>query len=207
MKRLFSRVQWRSQVLNIAAMICSVLLLAVSLYFYLDSQKKLEISSAEFRSQLSQNQAAQSAKQLLDANADAFAELKARGVIGSAQRLQWIELTERISTALGILLVDFTLGKTTTASEMSTAYFNYDVKVSTTSMDFEISLRHEGEFFKFMEALRLNAKGLFSVNDCKILRNPVSAGANAELAGLSAKCQVQWYSIEDVSSDWELAQQ
>lgn len=207
MRYLFSKVEWRRQIFNIAAMISSALLLSFSLYFYLDTQAKLEVANINFQSQLSQNQQAESDKQLLNAHADAFAELKARGIIGKAQRLQWIELTERISRTLGILLVDFTLGKTSKAEGISSVYFSEDVGLFTTTMDFEISLRHEGEFYKFMEALRLNAKGSFSVDECKIMRNPVTSDSDPELAGLSAKCRVEWYSLEDVSSDWELTQQ
>lgn len=207
MKHFVRNIQQRKLILSSSALLCSALLLVTSLYFYLDSQDKLELTNINFQSQLSQNQQARDAKQLLDAHTESFAGLKARGVIGAAQRLKWIELTESISMSLGILLVDFTLGKTTPANEASSAYFNYDISIATTKMDFEISLRHEGEFFKFMEAMRLNAKGLFSVDECKIFRKAVSTGFDPELAGLNAKCSVIWYSIEDVSRDWGLAQQ
>ena len=207
MKHLLSNIEWRSEILNIAAMIISLIFLAISLYFYLDSHEKLDAVGIELQNQISVNREAKNAKNLLDSHTIDFATLKNQGVIGNAQRLQWIELTERISTALSILLVDFTLGKTNSANEAATAYINDNLSVAVTDMDFEISLRHEGEFYKFMESLRLNAKGLFSVDDCRILRNQAALGTNPDFAGLSAKCHVEWYSIEDVSNDWELAQQ
>ncbi|MBX2859212.1 MAG: hypothetical protein KTR17_11165 [Cellvibrionaceae bacterium] len=207
MKHLFLKALWRKHIFNIGAVLCSLALLAITLYFYLNSQSQLEHATIDLQSQANRNQEAIDAKQLLNSHTDAFTELKARGVIGRAQRLQWIELTENISSSLGILLVDFTLGKTKPADNVSSGYFNYDLSIETTKMEFKINLRHEGEFFKFMEALRLNAKGLFSVDKCKILRAQGIEDSNPELAGLNASCSVIWYSIEDVSEDWELALQ
>jgi hypothetical protein len=48
---------------------------------------------------------------------------------------------------------------------------------------------------------------LFSVEQCELRRNAVAEDVNPEFSGFKSKCNLLWYSITDVSQDWNVANQ
>lgn len=205
MKTLLQQIAWKKHSLSLTMLALAFGFFLLSVYVHMEKERELLVARADFQQQRSINQDAGQSRDLVDANIEAYQSLRANGVVGETQRLQWIELTQELSKRLGIPLIDFTLDSTESLDELNSVYWNGELEMQLTPMSLEMDLRHEGEFFEFMEGLRLNAKGIFSIDTCDLRRNPVSTGMNPEYSGFQSKCKLLWYSISDVTRDWELA--
>jgi|GEM_PF-5647211 len=204
---ILTKVSWKKHLLSLLTLFVMTVAFGVSLVFHLNTQNDLELAQAAYRNQRNINQDARNSLELIDSYINEYNKIKEIGLIGDAQRLQWLEITQAITDQLDILLVDFTLNSTFIADESTSNYFNEELKLSLTPMTFELQLRHEGEFYSFMEGLRSNAKGKFTINECNIIRNPSTDNENPEYSGMKARCYMNWFSLDDISKRWELAAQ
>lgn len=212
MKALFQQpflqqIAWKKHSLSLSMLALAFGFFLFSFYVHLEKERALDVARVDFQQQRNINQDASQSREIVDANIETYQALRTAGVVGDTQRLQWIELTQELSKHLGIPLIDFTLDSTEAMDGVNSVYWNSELSMQLTPMTLEINLRHEGEFFEFMEGLRLNAKGIFSIDSCDLRRNPTMTGVNPEYAGFQSKCKLIWYSIVDVTRDWELAKQ
>lgn len=207
MKELFRQIDWKKYSLSIAAFMVALGILLITLFVHIDKQRQLQVAEFGFSQQRSINQEANNAQGIIKSSFTQYEDLKTSGLVGDTQRLQWIETTQALSNELGIPLIDFTLDSAEVIEELGSPYWNYELEMQSTPMALEMDLRHEGEFYKFMEGLRLNAKGIFSVDQCDLRRNALGSDTNPEYSGFQSKCKLTWYAMSDVTLDWTLGEQ
>lgn len=205
MIEIFKDISWRAHSVSLFFLLGGLVLFVISGILYLDKKSELQQVKSEYQQQRYANQNAGIALQVLDENSAAYNEFRKQGVVGEAQRLQWIETTQKLSEVLGIPLVEFTLNSAEALTELNNIYWNPEFDMQITPMSLEMDLRHEGEFLKMMSALQSQAEGIFSIDQCDLRRNPASEGEDLALVGLKGKCAITWFSIKDVTSEWELS--
>lgn len=129
--------------------------------------------------------------------AQEYLELEKRKVIGSEQRLDWIEDLENLRKQGYVLDFKYTVSpQQTYTAKPPVDTGNYDTKLSNMSLQFD--LLHEGQLMRFFEALRTNLNGCFIIDHCSLERvatEPAGTGAN-----LKADCTGGWLTIKNRSA-------
>jgi len=203
----FSQVNWRGQIAGITLLVVSAAIFTYTWFLRAESEHELIVAKSDQNQQAELNRQAATDLQILNANKASFNQMQEKGIVGDTHRLQWLELTHGLSKQLHIPLADYTLANTSPVDESNIDFYDSELSLYLTNMSLNLSLRHEGEFFQFMDGLRLYAEGLFNVDSCEINRNAVGSSEEKDLAGIEAKCQLQWYSIAQSQPDWEVAAQ
>lgn len=121
-----------------------------------------------------------------------YQSLEKRKVIGSEQRLDWIEDLERLRKTGHV--IDFKYTVTPQQPYLAKPAIdsgNYDVKIS--SMNLQFDLLHEEQLLRFFAALRTDLNGWFIIDHCAIDRLPEGAAG----AALKADCGGGWITIKN----------
>ena len=125
-----------------------------------------------------------------------FVALYHRGVLGDEHRLSWIEALRLAATTLALPKLDYKLD----AQQLFTPPFALNsgpFAVNASNMHLSLELLHEGDLINLLDYLDRHAEGLYSVEQCTLTRNVVTAttaGVNA--ANLRAECVLRWLTLD-----------
>lgn len=192
---------WQRHIINIIVISLSLFVFSLSFWFRSQAQDELDSASSLHLQQSQLNLQAEQAAQLLMQYMPRYQALKTQGIIGNPQRLQWLEtLQDDIDQQL-IPQLGFILSPTEAASEQNNNYYDASVQTKTTRLQLDAALLHEDDFYHLLTALTANAKGLFSAEECTILFD--SNNTAASLVNFTSKCELLWYSIMDITQQWE----
>ncbi len=166
-------------------------------------KEHLAAALSQFQYQQTVNIDADQARQILDARLPAYQQMQARGWIGDSRRLRWIETIRRLGELYALPVVEFSLESTNRVSETNSLYFNSELEMYITPMTLELGLRHEGDFYRFMDALARDGEGLLNVERCELQRD--TAAVENRTLTLKASCNLNWYAFKDVTFTWQQA--
>lgn len=78
------------------------------------------------------------------------------------------------------------------------------VEVLATDMSIELRMRHEAELPEFLSVLAREARGLFTVSGCRLVRSGDAGTSDAVPAPIEASCQLEWQAVRlsGVEPDW-----
>jgi hypothetical protein len=199
-------VFWRKHLLHFLFAIIALVLFSLALLAHKDAEKELASAKNLFAQQQATNLQAEQSAALLDEYLAPYQLLQKKGVIAQPKRLEWLEaLTDQINSHL-LPLVNFTLSSSENATETNTVYKNETIAVKVTPMKLDFSLLHEGDFYRLFDELHKSAKGLFSAQQCIIERSELDKDGKNTLisADFSGKCDLLWYSLADITLQWEV---
>jgi len=131
-----------------------------------------------------------------------YQDYQHRGLISRADRLNWIETLDSISTSLKIPDVQFTLENTYLIQEGESSIYHYEIPVYASDMHLSLSLLHEGDLYQLFSQLQNRSFGSFSVESCETRTNG-DTEARILTDGLKAKCHLRWFNINDLTKNWE----
>ncbi|MES2824442.1 MAG: hypothetical protein V4732_12625 [Pseudomonadota bacterium] len=204
---------WRKHGLNFLLASISLLALGITTFVHSRAVGALQIAKSSYQQQQQAvNAEAEQSAALLNESLPVYKTFKEQGFIGPPQRLQWLEaLNADVSQHL-IPLVTFTLSPTTLATATNTTYTSDSLVLKVTPMRLDFTLLHEGDFYRLLHTLRVQAKGLFSAESCEISRIDGEAEADTDkslsksrlIAGFKGQCQLLWYSLGDITQGWEV---
>lgn len=117
-----------------------------------------------------------------------FALLQAAGLVGDENRLGWIEAVRRIQAGRKLVSATYEIEPQQVLAPPPGAATG-QLQLRGSRMHLDLGLVHEGDLFHFLDDLR--AAGMYSVQDCRLKRNDIPAGA-AGLARLNAACTLVW---------------
>lgn len=203
MIELLKDIDWRKHIVGLTLFCAAFVFFIVSFFFYLDELALLNKFVNQSHQQQSINFSADESRRTLEANLPQYRLEQEKGLVGEAQRLQWIETTQSLSSELNIPLIEYTLDITSKVDEINNPYWHPELELEGTSMTLEIDLFHEGDFLKVMNALALKSNGVFSIEKCSLVLNPSAEEDVAALAGIKSRCTLLWYSLSDITKDWE----
>ena len=196
MREFLDRIVWRDHIWSLWQLGISIVLLIGAAYFYYDKSTMFEQRSAEYNSLRYTSDESEAHEFILQENYAEYNDLIAKGYIGEPHRLQWLETLRYLSDAYRIPGIEFTLEGTEITEQNVDPFWNPEVKMRATSMNINLQLTHEGELYRLLAGLKARAKGLFSVENCR-LRWLNAFGDDSELTRFRGICQLKWYTVVD----------
>ncbi len=189
---------WRRHGINFLLVTLSLTTLAVAYLVRTNAKDALLSAKGLYQQQQTLNTEAEQAAEVLQKYLPLYHRFQEQGLIGPPQRLQWLETLTAVVNTYSVPSVTFNLTPTVIASEVNTTYLSDTVAIKVTPMRLDFSLLHEGDFYRLLEAVQTQAKGIFSTQSCEIRRSEDGS------AGLKGQCELLWYSLADISSAWEV---
>lgn len=120
-----------------------------------------------------------------------FSTMRARGIIGEEQRLDWVELIKEIKAARRLLDLQYEFSPQQPLDRA--ALPGYSFRSST--MKLQMKLLHEGDLLHFINDLRAQARAYVRVRSCTVSRIARGTSAPGEAALLDADCQLDWITL------------
>jgi hypothetical protein len=135
---------------------------------------------------------------IVDKYEQEYLNLVKKGVIGKEERLSWYEAIQYISEARGMPSVKYSVSsqKQVNTPTLKQKYGGLALYNSTMTLD--MTMGHEGDLFALLNGLRDRAKGLFTVDQCKLaMSRPKEAVADViSIDQMKANCELKWYTIK-----------
>jgi hypothetical protein len=128
-----------------------------------------------------------------------FNTLRARGVIGEEQRLEWVELLKAIRDQRRLLDLQYEFAPQRGLDAKSDAKPDGDFTFFASTMKVQIKLLHEEDLTRFLADLSQQARALIQVKSCNVSRLPRDASENGSTAQLLADCQIDWVTLRETA--------
>lgn len=186
----FSRIQ-----LSLAAAIVMILVGAGLVWLAENQVHAAKLAKASAATQLSSFQGklrqASAEENEIKQKSALYSNLRARGIIGEEQRLDWVELIKDIKESRKLLDLQYEFAPQQALERAVLPGFSF----KSSSMKLQMKLLHEGDLLNLINDLRAKAKAYVRVRNCSVTRIPRSAAPAGDAALLSAECQLDWITI------------
>jgi hypothetical protein len=120
-----------------------------------------------------------------------YSNLRARGIIGEEQRLDWVELIKGIKETRKLIDVQYEFSPQQTLERAAMPGFSF----RSSAMKLQMKLLHEGDLLNFINDVRRQAKAYVRVRSCTVTRTTRTGSSAGETALLNADCQLDWITI------------
>lgn len=195
------RIKVKQYGIGLSVLVFSLVFLAVSFFIRFSNEQELKHLKQMIVQQKGMNAQSKREMSVLQSYSVDYDLYREKGVIGAANKLNWIEVLDSVSKDIGIYDVQFTIEDTRKIVEDETPFYHYEIPIYVTDMFLDLSLLHEGDIYRLLEEMTLRAKGMFSVQSCQIQRIG-DAGKQLLYDGLKGKCHLRWFNLEDVTEKW-----
>lgn len=141
--------------------------------------------------------AVQDDRQYMATYAMEYARLVDRKIIGTEQRLDWVEGLDSLRRQGRVLNATYTISPQrpyTPVPPLENG--NFDLNLSPISL--RLDLLHEGQLISFFDALRSDMKGWLMLDHCALARSG-AAFADSGAAQLTAECSGGWLTLKNRS--------
>lgn len=184
-----------------SSLLATLLMVAVgaaSVHFALNSTKAAKLEQAA--AQKNRNDFDGKLKQVRSEEAEikqksaVFNTLRARGIIGEEQRLEWVELLKDIRDRRRLLDLQYEIApQRPLDASPGNAFAFY-----ASTMKVQLKLLHEEDLTRLLDDLRRQASALIQVRSCAVSRLPRGGADDASNAHLQADCQIDWVTLHEV---------
>jgi len=193
-----NRVDWPilrgTLVVFVLSLAASAGMVTASFYFRQNMEREYQAHHAEFREASRKYLAVDDEERLIDQFFPEFRRLFDAGLLGRERRLSWLEALRRAGDANDLKQVTYKLDAQREASpDFSIALGNYRLYASAMSLN--LSLLHEGDLLRVLQALDRDALGQYAVKRCVLKRSGERVDLSAEGANLNADCTLDWWTI------------
>lgn len=147
-------------------------------------------------------------KHLIKLFATQYNQLKASGIVGHENRLNWVNAIEKITSSNKIPYLKYKINKrqTFTSDELTKNYPG--IILFKSNMTLQMQLLHEGDLYNIINSLYKTADGLFDIQSCTIKRKPTQLRSLLKSTtdrNFSAICNLNWYTIQTKNIRLEVA--
>ncbi len=126
-------------------------------------------------------------------NSAVFDKLKASGIIGDEQRLEWVELLKEIRDRRQLIDLRYEFGPQRALDDQPTGGFAFHASL----MKLQVDLLHEEDLTGLLGDLRQNASAFIQIRSCLLSRLAPSASAAGAL--LRGDCQIDWVTLREAA--------
>jgi len=194
----------RTTLLLCAASLLIALFVLSASFIYLDSQHKNYRSQTTTLLSLKKNiEKVERDTEILNRFLPQLEQLKRENLIGSGDRLSWIEALQEGARQLKLHELEYRIeeGKPYTPPDPLTMG---DYQIFSSAMYLKMQLYHASDLITLLAALSNNAKGLLDVDRCTLrrLRSEQSLAKNASLIRsaveprINAECHLRWLTLK-----------
>lgn len=138
--------------------------------------------------------------QILVQHEDTFKKLQSDSIIGDENRLSWVEVVQKVADSRGIASVKYNIASQVLLDKNALNSKYRDIDVYKSVMSIEMDFIHEGDLFVMLNALRDEAKGLMTVDNCdvELINKDVNDGIIAQdtTDNMRAYCEISWYTLK-----------
>ena len=159
------------------------------------SLKEREAAQKQLTDARTQLLAAQSDQANMAAYALEYNALLEQKVVGTEQRLDWMEGLEKLRQQGRVLDFKYTISPQQSYTP-TPAVDAGNFQLSRSGMTLQIDLLHEEQLLHFFSNLNSQINGWFMLDGCSISRT----GATDELAPLKAECTGGWFTMKNKSA-------
>src|SRR5262245_19593222 len=123
-----------------------------------------------------------------------YRELERGGIVGEERRIGWIDALRAANQEADLFGVEYEV------SPQQVYAFSGEVgagplTIHQSLMKLRFALLHEGDLFRFFDALAAQKVGRFSVNQCTLTRLSADLAVPVNQPTLSAQCELAWITI------------
>lgn len=139
-------------------------------------------------------------KGVIEHYVEPYRQLERAGIVGEERRISWIDALRAANQEADLYGVEYEVNPQQSyafSSEVSAG----SLLVHQSVMKLRLGLLHEGDLFRFFEALAAQKVGRFSVNQCSLRRLPVDFATPVNQPTLNAECELAWITIAGPSSE------
>jgi hypothetical protein len=202
MKILIKGIPWRTLALRSIWLWLASIALAITTFFHLQQAAALKAAQQMYSAQLSVNRGASDALDELNVYLKPYQQWVNHGLIGDPRRLAWLEALKRISIRYQVPRIEFELQSSRMTGPTDSSYFRESIAMTQTPMMLTMRLAHEMDFVNLLSDLKREGKGLFDIKECVFNHYPKGNRLNPEVS-LLATCEIIWYSLADITKDWQ----
>jgi hypothetical protein len=120
--------------------------------------------------------------------------------VGEEQRISWIDALRIANQEADLYGVEYNIGPQQPYSFTNEVNAG-PLSVRQSTMKLHLGLLHEGDLFRFFQALAAQKVGRFSVNQCNLKRLSVDLSVPVNQPTLNADCEVAWITIAGPSTE------
>ncbi len=125
----------------------------------------------------------------------AYKQLERLGVVGSEQRLNWVESLRQANAQAGLFGVNYQMSAQA-PYEFSGKDHPLAERVKQSQMKLFFGVLHEGDLMRLLDALSAQQAGLFTLNECTLDRAGRQGAPQPKQPNLTAECDLSWVTIE-----------
>lgn len=128
-----------------------------------------------------------------------FGDLRAKGYIGTENRLDWIELIGRLSAKhrLYDFEYEFLPQRPIEPLLLPGVAAAGGHRFLSSPQTFTARVLHEGDVVAFLEELRKSAPALLVIRACEIKRLPPARSERGPQPNLDASCRLEWVTLQE----------
>ena len=194
----YSDIDWKILRGAIAILVVSIsvagTLIYLTMYFQDRMHREFTRNDLRFQSISKRYLAVDEEEKLIKKYYPRFIELYNKGVIGKEQRLNWIEVLRTAGMQIQVPTLSYQI------ESQDTYMPSYSVtlgrfKLYSSKMTLNMRLLHEGDLLNILNRLNKNAKGIYSLNSCRLSQNGLIV-ESADAPNINAECDLQWFTIK-----------
>lgn len=143
-------------------------------------------------------------KLLLKEFEEKYEQLISSGIVGDEQRLNWVDTIEKITILNKIPYLKYKIDKRQSLNSNDISQKYPGIELLKSNMTLDMQLLHEGDLYTIINNLHKNAKGLFDIKSCAIIRNITQLESLVDSQtdkNFSAKCELNWYTMQKSTVD------
>ncbi len=188
----FAEIKW-SLLACLLALIGAAALFNYTTAYEQQAQQQLKQAQTRLTEARNQLANAQSDLENMSVYQNEYDALVARKVIGSEQRLDWIEGLERLRVQKLVPEIKYTIApqKPYTPNPPQNGG-NFALNISP--MTLQVNLLHEEQLLDFFKTMETQLQGWFLLDRCSLTRNETTASG---IAPLSADCSGGWFTMQN----------
>ena len=156
-----------------------------------DAERKARINTQIWKTKIEQ---AKENNRIIVEYEKPYLKLIENEVVGEENRLSWFETLQATASSRGLDTFKFSTASQikVNPTEIDASYSELNVYKSIMTLDMKVS--HEGDIFAVFNDLETNAKGLFSINKCSVIKNQIRS--ETIKFAISANCELTWHTIK-----------
>jgi hypothetical protein len=139
-------------------------------------------------------------KRVIEQYVEPYRQLERAGIVGEEQRISWIDALRIANQEADLYGVEYNIGPQQPYSFTNEVNAG-PLSVRQSTMKLHLGLLHEGDLFRFFQALAAQKVGRFSVNQCNLKRLSVDLSVPVNQPTLNADCEVAWITIAGPSTE------
>ena len=175
--------------------VCAWLLIAYADNRLGTAQRELQAATTALQSARAQYQRSGEEKESILRYGPAYEQLRQEGFVGAERRIAWLEALHNADRRVGLFGVRYQIeAQQRYDGPLSLPSLSSQLRSSQMVLDFGVA--HEGDLLRFLETLRSQQVGVFSVRSCSLDPAGRDIAPQPRRPNLRANCDIRWLSIQ-----------